>query len=112
MVATSILWRETAVITIFDGIPDIFIERYDAQFCQWAVEFRTRGRKVAIVFDVLPGQVPTMDVEERLAWSGAWLTADIEPFRGQQVMVIRPASDWDKNLIDMHCWNLKRVMLS
>ena len=100
------------MITIFDGIPEIFVAYYDTQFCQWAQEFRARGRKVAIVFDVLSGQVPSLDVEDRLAWSGAWFTADIEPFRGQQAMVIRPATDWDKNLIEIHCWNLKRVMLS
>jgi hypothetical protein len=100
-----------AMITVFENIPDIFVEKYDAQFCQWGREYRKRGRKVAIAFDVLPGEALKLDQEGRFIWTGAWLTADVEQLNGRQAMVIRPASDWDKNLIEVHCWHLKRHML-
>ena len=99
------------MITVFEGIPDIFVERYDAQFEMWGREFRTRGRKCAIVFDRLPGETPSFDAADRLVWSGCWLTADIEEFRGHQAMIIRPASEWDKNMVEEHAWNLRRWML-
>jgi hypothetical protein len=102
------------MITVFEDIPEIFVDYYNTQFETWGREFRSRGRgkHCAIVFDVLPGQVPTLDVAGNLAWSGAWLTATLERVRGGQAMVIRPATDWDRNRIEMHSWNLKRVMLT
>ena len=96
--------------TIFDGIPDVFVDRYDGQFREWAASFRERGKRVAIVFDVLPGQLPTMDAGGNLVWAGAWLVAELETFRGGRAMVVRPATDWDANLIATHCWQLKRSM--
>jgi hypothetical protein len=63
------------------------------------------------VFDVLPGQVPTMDMSGNLVWSGAWLVAELETRSGKfNRMVVRPATDWDRNLIEVHCWQLRRVM--
>ena len=62
------------------------------------------------MFDVLPGQVPALDVAGNLVWAGAWLSAEVETFRGRPAMVVRPASDWDRNLIETHCWNLRRWM--
>ena len=98
------------MMTLFDGIPDVFVEKYDAQFLEWARDFRTKGAKCAIVFDVLPGQVPALDVAGNLVWAGAWMTAQVETLRGKRVMVVRPATDWDRNLIETHCWNLRRWM--
>jgi hypothetical protein len=100
------------VITEFNNIPDIFIDRYDAQFVEWAQQFQVRGKSLAIVFDILPGQQPSFDSEGRLKWTGAWLTAELESGIGGMRMVISPASDWDRYLINMHSWNLKRVMLT
>jgi hypothetical protein len=38
------------VITIFEQIPEVFVEHYDAQFQAWGREFRARGELCAIVF--------------------------------------------------------------
>jgi hypothetical protein len=96
------------MITIFDGIPDIFVDRYDAQFVDWGRQFRVRGKRCAIVFDVLPGQDIPLDSEGRVAWIGAWLKAEVESLGGVTRVVISPASDWDRHLIETHCWCLKR----
>jgi hypothetical protein len=95
------------MITVFEGIPEIFIERYDALFRKWGREFGKRGRKVAIAFDLMPDETVVKDEEGRNVWTGAWLTADVE----DQWMVVRPASDWDRYMIDLHCSKLRRWML-
>jgi hypothetical protein len=88
------------MITVFEHIPDVFVEHYDAQFQSWGRDYRARGRKCAIVFDLMPGETPKFDEEDRLVWSGAWLTADLELHRGQRVMMIRPATEFDRDLIE------------
>ena len=105
------------MMTVFDGIPEVFIDRYTWQFEEWAASFRVRGRRCAIVFDVMPGQLPTMDAAGNLVWAGAWLVAELEtrPGKGNGMiavnrMVVRPATDWDRNLIEVHCWQLRRSM--
>jgi hypothetical protein len=99
------------MITVFDGIPDIFVERYDALFRQWGREYRKRGGHVAFGFDLMPDEAPMMDEEGRKVWAGAWLTAEIERVNEHKRMVIRPASDWDRHMIDVHCSKLRRWML-
>ena len=101
------------MLTVFDGIPDIFIERYDALFQKWGREFARRGKKVAIVFDRMPDEEAVKDEEGRTVLVGAWLTAEVEPSTGAQAhwMVVRPATDWDRHMIDAHCSKLRRWML-
>jgi hypothetical protein len=82
------------MLTVFDGIPDIFVERYDALFRKWGREFARRGRKVAIVFDPMPGEERMVDEEGRTVLVGAWLTAEVE----DHWMVVRPASEADRKL--------------
>ena len=45
------------MITVFERIPEFFVELYDAQFQIWAREFRKRGYECAIVFSRPPGTV-------------------------------------------------------
>ena len=75
------------MLTVFDGIPEIFVARYDGLFQRWGREFARRGKKVAIVFDPMPGEERMVDEEGRIVLVGAWLTAEIEE------MVVRPASE-------------------
>jgi hypothetical protein len=97
------------MMTVFEGIPEVFIDRYTWQFEEWAASFRVRGKRCAIVFDVMPGQMPTMDAAGNLVWAGAWLVAELEGGSLPR-MVVRPATDWDRNLIEVHCWQLRRSM--
>jgi hypothetical protein len=99
------------MITVFEHIPDIFVEHYDKHFQTWGREFRTRGRKVAIAFDLMPGEAPKFDAEDRFVWVGAWFLANVETVLGETRVIIRPASDHDRHLIEEHCWKLKRYTL-
>lgn len=91
------------MLTVFEKIPDLFVELYDAQFQLWAREFRARGRKCAIVFNPAPGSAPVFDEEGRLVAVGAWLEAQVETGLGEPRIVIKPASEHDAEMIARHC---------
>ena len=43
------------MLTVFEKIPDLFVQHYDSSFQVWAREFRQRGHECAIPFDRKPG---------------------------------------------------------
>lgn len=86
------------MITVFEKIPDLFVEMYDFQFQTWAREFRARGPKCAIVFRRRPGEVALLDAEGRTIERGAWLEAHFDGVR----IVVRPASEHDEEMIARH----------
>jgi hypothetical protein len=91
------------MITIFEKIPDLFVEVYDSQFATWAREFRRRGTRCAIVFHPVPGEAPKFDGEGRLIAAGAWMDAQVDlsvPERPR--IVIRPATEHDEEMIARH----------
>lgn len=85
--------------TVFERIPDLFVELYDAQFQSWAREYRRRGNRCAVVFRPVPGVAPAVDAEGRIVMAGAWLTARVD---GPGRVVIRPATGHDEELIARH----------
>lgn len=89
-------------VTVFEKIPDLFVELYDQQFQTWAREFRARGRRCAIVFNLAPGEMPKFDGEGRMVAVGCWLEAQIEAGIGEPRIVIRPASEHDEEMIARH----------
>lgn len=91
------------MITVFERIPDLFVELYDRQFKIWAAEFKRRGRKCAIVFDCPPGGQPKLDHEGRIVAVGCWLEAEVDQSRSNVRVVIRPASEHDAEMIARHC---------
>ena len=91
------------VVTVFEKIPEIFVELYDAQFQQWAREFHRRGRFAAIVFHAVPGQKMMRDEAGEPVWKGCWLEANLEPGRGGQTrIVVKPRTDHDREMIERH----------
>lgn len=96
------------MLTVFDQIPDAFVELYDAQFRTWAREFRRRGKRCAIVFHVKPGSVPILDGEGRRVVRGVWLEAQVE---GGGRMVIRPATEHDAEMIARHVREMQGAWL-
>ncbi len=92
------------MITVFERIPEIFTDVYDAQFQLWAREFRTRGPKCAIVFNPAPGAAPLFDGEGRIVAAGAWLRAEVDYSLPQTPrVVISPSSEHDQEMIARHC---------
>jgi len=99
------------MITQFERIPDLFLELYDEQFQLWAQEFRTRGKRCAIVFNPAPGSVPKFDGEGRMVATGCWLEAQVEITAGSPRVVIKPASEHDQEMIERHCVEMRRFVL-
>lgn len=92
------------MLTIFERVPEIFAQMYDAQFQTWGREFRTRGRKCAIVFDRPPGALVLLDAEGRPIMKGAWLEAEVDRKPdGSMAVIIRPADAFSEELIARHC---------
>jgi hypothetical protein len=91
------------MITVFERIPDLFVQIYDPQFRVWAAEFARRGPKCAIVFDRPPGVPALLDEEGRVVAAGCWLEAEVDRSRSDVRVVIRPASEHDAEMIARHC---------
>lgn len=96
------------MITIFEHIPDLFVQIYDAQFQTWAREFKTRGRRRAIIFVQRFTDDVQYDEERRVVHKGAWLHA--EP-QDDGRMIVRPASEHDREMIERHCREMQDVFL-
>lgn len=91
------------MITVFERIPDPFVQAYDRQFQTWAREFRKRGPRCAIVFDRPLGQPALLDGEGRVIAKGAWLVAEVDRSLPQSPrVVIRPADEHAEELIAQH----------
>lgn len=113
------------MITVFEKIPDFFVEMYDAQFRQWARELRKRGYYQAIPLYIPPdkpvryrddGFPETLNEEGEWVARGAWLEAHYDAGNmagsGQEPrMVIRPRTDQDAELIARHCREMARYRL-
>ena len=100
------------MITVFERMPELFVELYDAQFQTWAREFRVRGTRCAIVFNRASGEATLLDGEGRPIWAGCWLMAEVDRSRPQKPrVIIRPASEHDEELIARHCVKMRRHML-
>lgn len=91
------------MVTVFERIPDLFVKLYDAQFQNWAREFKTRGQRCCVVFDRVPGKPVLLDQEGRPVKAGVWLTAEVDRSKPQEIrVVIRPADDFAEELIARH----------
>lgn len=100
------------MLTVFEKIPDLFVEIYDPQLKTWAAEFRTRGPKCAIVFNPAPGAKPLFDGEGRMVAAGAWLAAEVDRSQPQNPrVIIRPATEHDEEMIARHCRELRPHVL-
>ena len=101
------------ITTVFEQIPDPFVAAYDAQFQTWAREFKTRGKRCAVVFDRPPGSAALLDGEGRVIQRGAWLTAHMETKPGgEKIVVIKPENEFAADLIARHTAEMRRYWYS
>jgi hypothetical protein len=100
------------MVTVFERIPDLFVELYDEQFRMWAREYQRRGRFAAIVFNPPPGAATILGPDGKPVWKGCWLESEFEPgLGGQRRMVIKPRTDHDAEMIERHCREMSRHVL-
>lgn len=92
------------MMTVFERIPDLFVELYDAQFATWAREFRKRGHYAAIVFDRVPGQAVLLGPDGKPMWKGAWFEAEVDlSVTDRPRVIIKPRTPHDEEMVDRHC---------
>jgi hypothetical protein len=101
------------VNTVFEKIPDLFIDHYDSSFQVWAREFQKRGRRCAIPFDRRPGEIGLLDAGGRPIFKGAWFVAEVDRSEPQNPkMVIKPEDDFNADLVERHVQQMSRFWLS
>lgn len=97
------------MITVFEKIPEQFVQAYDAQFQTWAREFRTRGPRCCVEFARPVGTAVLLDEGGRPIKFGAWLTAEVDKSKPQEPkIVIRPADGFAEELIARHTKDMQR----
>ena len=91
------------MLTIFERIPDLFVQHYDSSFQVWAREFRRRGHECAIPFDREPGVPVILGPDGKPSWKGAWLVAEVDRSEPQRPrIVIKPKDDAAAAALDRH----------
>lgn len=101
------------MLTVFEGIPDLFVALYDEQFQLWAREYRKRGAYAAIVFDRPRGTPVILGVDGEPVWHGAWLEAAVDRSQPQLPrVVIRPRTEHDAEMIERHCLEMAPHVLN
>lgn len=94
------------MITVFERIPDVFVEVYDAALRRWGREFRTMGPRVTIRLRT-PLEPSALAADPRRT-VGVVLVAMLDGDR----MVVRPANEANEEAIRRHAAELRRAVLA
>jgi hypothetical protein len=94
------------MLTIFERIPDFFIERYNEELCVWGRNFQALGCIKSIVLKEGALSDPSPDPEQGAQLLRVRLLARFEWLR--QRMTVTPYSDADEMLIAKHCEKLQK----
>lgn len=101
------------MLTVFERIPDLFVQHYDSSFQTWAREFRKRGAECAIPFDREPGVPVILGPDGKPSWKGAWLVAEVDRSQPQLPrVVIKPRDDAAEAAIERHTRVMARHWVS
>lgn len=98
------------MLTVFERVPDWFVERYDDEICAWARNFSKIGPVKAIVLreghlaDVSP------DPEQGAVLLQVKLIAKMEC--QHERVTIAPADEQSERLIALHCEKMQRHKVS
>lgn len=98
------------MLTIFDRIPDFFVERYDDELTAWGKNFGKIGAVKTIVLregylaDLSPNE------EQGAVLLAVLLVAKMEKFRER--VTVSPKTEQDEALIRRHCEKLERAGIS
>jgi hypothetical protein len=91
-------------VTVFERIPDAFVELYDAQFRGWAANFKRVGRVAA--FRLKRPVDPLVVARDQRKIVGVRLEAEVDGGR----ITIRPQTDADAEAIARHVVDMRQAM--
>lgn len=98
------------MITVFEKIPDWFVERYDGELCAWAANFAKIGPVKGIVLREGPFSDLSPDAEQGAVLLQVKLIARME--RGRERVTVGPLTERDEVLIARHCEKMERLKVS
>lgn len=95
------------MLTVFERIPDYFIERYDAELTAWGKNFGKIGaiKQIMLREGIFSDSSP--DPEQGAKLMVVRLMACMEKHR--QRVTVMPFSDMDEMLIIKHCEKMQRL---
>ena len=88
------------MVTVFDRIPDFFIERYNEEICAWAANFSKIGPVKTIVLKEGPFSDLSPAEDQGAVLLGVRLIARMERLRDR--VTVRPAGERDEAIIARH----------
>lgn len=96
------------MLTVFERVPDAFVELYDAQFRAWAGNFQKVGRFAA--FRLKRPVEPSVLARDQRRIVGVRLQADLDRRGDEPRMVIRPQTDADEEAINRHVVDMRAAL--
>lgn len=95
------------MVTVFERIPEVFVEAYDRAFQDWARNFGKYGTVVA--FKLRKPLRPTVLMKDRRTVVGVRLKAEVERGLGGKAtrIIIRPLDEENEEAIKRHSAELK-----
>ena len=97
------------MITIFQRIPDYFIERYDDELTAWGRNFGKIGPVKSIMLREGCFSDPSPNEEQGARLFVVRLMAQMEKRSGSPRVTVCPYSDMDEMLIFKHCEKMQRL---
>lgn len=98
------------MLTVFERVPDWFIEKYDAEICAWAQNFQKIGPVKSIVLREGRLSDSSPDPEQGPVLLQVRLIAKME--RRHDRVTIAPADEQSERLIANHCQKMARLGVS
>jgi hypothetical protein len=95
------------MLTVFDRIPDFFVERYDEELQAWGRNFGKIGPIKTIVLKEGPFSDLSPDPEQGAVLLGVKLIAKME--RSRDRVEVSPLSERDEEIIRRHCEKMQRL---
>lgn len=95
------------MITVFDKIPDFFVERYDEELQAWGRNFSKVGPVKAVILKEGPFSDISPDPEQGAVLIQVKLMARME--RARERVTVSPSTERDEELIRKHCEKMVRL---
>src|SRR5271157_3368733 len=95
------------MLTVFERIPDYFVERYDGELTAWGRNFGKIGPVKSIMLREGGFSDSSPDPEQGAKLMVVRLLALME--RNKQRVTVCPYSDMDEQLIAKHCEKMERL---
>lgn len=95
------------MLTVFERIPDFFIERYDEELQAWGRNFGKIGPVKSVVLKEGPFADLSPDPEQGAVLLGVKLVAKMERLRDR--VTVAPLGERDEAVIARHCEKMRRL---